>query len=322
MLIIGNVLRAPLPIFCRHWRQLNSLLHCASFLSLRTNAGSGPLGLKIARGCEALCSWVLMFLSSWLRGTWALMWPTFKAAAQVRNARVVSGHERLLRLAGMSIPVWRRTRLLLSSVFPHALHAAESTFVPRTTLQRLRSKGPPPWLTCLVGAYQCVDLEFVLVGRVRLFRQVAQELPLFFLRASWRLRSVQRPRPAAGRFSSEVWVEPAKSRFVRGGHGRLFHLYLSSLAHVVCLLLSSWTEYAAGQLKHRKYLGDLWPIDTYVSKQVSHLQPGERAVLRVQQTGAFYSGEFTKHLGLKDKVSVVFASNLATGCAGRSPALN
>ena len=234
---------------------------------------------------------------------------SFKAAAQVRNSRVVSGHKRLLRLAGMPIPVWRRTRLLLSSVFPHTLHAAESTFVPKTTLQRLRTKvskglglaakGSSPWLTCLLGTYQCVDPEFVLlIGRVRLFRQVIQELPLlrdlFFGRLDDTGRYKGPTRHLVDSLRKFGWYSLGPGLF-QDDHGRLFHLCLTSLPHVISLLLSSWTEWVAAQLRHRKYLEDLWSIDPYLSRQVSHLQPGERAVLRVQQTGAFYSGEFTKH---------------------------
>ena len=111
-----------------------------------------------------------------------------KRAAKVRNARVVSGHQRLLKLSGLPCPVWRKTRLLLSSVFPHTLHAAETTLVPKTTFQRLRTKvskglglakkGSSPYLSCLLGTYQCVDPEFVVVmNRIRSFRQVVRELP-------------------------------------------------------------------------------------------------------------------------------------------------
>ena len=111
-----------------------------------------------------------------------------RRAAKVRNARVVNGHQRLLKLSGLPCPVWRKTRLLLSSVFPHTLHAAETTLVPKTTFQRLRTKvskglglakkGSSPYLSCLLGTYRCVDPEFVVVlNRVQSFRQVVRELP-------------------------------------------------------------------------------------------------------------------------------------------------
>ena len=112
----------------------------------------------------------------------------YKRAAKVQNSRVKSGHRRFLKLAGLPVPIWRKTRLLLSGVFPHTLHAAETTWVPKTTLQRLRTKvskglglalkGSSPFLACLLGTDQCVDPEFVIVlNRVRTFRQVVRELP-------------------------------------------------------------------------------------------------------------------------------------------------
>ena len=78
---------------------------------------------------------------------------------------------------------WVPSCLLLAGIFPHALHAAEASYAPKTVLQRLRSgaaraigcrpTGASPWLACLLASYQCVDPEFVLVlNRIQLFRQV------------------------------------------------------------------------------------------------------------------------------------------------------
>ena len=63
-----------------------------------------------------------------------------KKAAQVRNSRVSKVHQRLLSLAGLPIPCHAKQRLLLSSVFPQALHASETSLVPKSVYERLRSK--------------------------------------------------------------------------------------------------------------------------------------------------------------------------------------
>eukprot|EP00438_Fugacium_kawagutii_P017634 Skav235508 [mRNA] locus=scaffold625:506698:513465:- [translate_table: standard] len=71
----------------------------------------------------------------------------FRRAAKVRNSRVITGVRRFHRLAGVPATRPRKTRILLSGIFPHVLHGAETCSVPRTVLQRLRSytalyKGP------------------------------------------------------------------------------------------------------------------------------------------------------------------------------------
>ena len=243
-----------------------------------------------------------------------------RRAAKVRNARVVSGHQRLLKLSGLPCPVWRKTRLLLSSVFPHTLHAAETTLVPKTTFQRLRAKvskglglakkGSSPYLSCLLGTYRCVDPEFVVVmNRVQSFRQVVRELPdlhSFFFR---QLNSnASRKGPTAllvQSLGNWGWYSENPGLF-QDEFGRMFHLLLTPLAHVMQLLLSSWCDIVASKVKHRKYLESLTNIDCFLSKQVKHLLPAERALLRAQQIGAFYSGEYTRHIHNHDELPCRF----------------
>ena len=122
-----------------------------------------------------------------------------RKAACERNKRTTSGLGRMSKLHGLPGSVFRKTRLLLAGIFPHALHAAEASYAPKTVLQRLRSgaaraigcrpTGASPWLACLLASYRCVDPEFVLVSnRIQLFRQLIKELPAlsqFFFDASF-----------------------------------------------------------------------------------------------------------------------------------------
>ena len=55
---------------------------------------------------------------------------SFKKAASTRNGRVASGHRRLLRLQGLPLSKYRKCRLILGGVFPHALHACEASWLP------------------------------------------------------------------------------------------------------------------------------------------------------------------------------------------------
>ena len=244
----------------------------------------------------------------------------YKKAAKVRNARVKSGHRRLLKLAGLPVPIWRKTRLLLSSVFPHTLHAAETTWVPKTTLQRLRTKvskglglalkGSSPYLACLLGTYQCVDPEFVIVvNRVRTFRQVVKELPelnSFFMAQLASHGRYKGPTALLVKSLAALGWTSTQPGLFEDDYGRLFHLYLTPVAHIIKLVLSSWCDVVASRVNHRLYLGNLTNIDMQLSKQVRHLLPGERALLRGQQTGAFFSGEYAKHFTQVDDIPCRF----------------
>ena len=106
-------------------------------------------------------------------------------AARVRNMRIQSAHKRLLRLGGLPLPRPFKQRLLLSGIWPHALHAAETASVPKSVFKRLRTqaaramglrkKGTNPFLACLLSSPAIIDPQYVL--GMALFRQVLRELP-------------------------------------------------------------------------------------------------------------------------------------------------
>lgn len=90
-----------------------------------------------------------------------------RKAAKERNTRATSGFRRMTKLHGLPGSIGRKTRLLLSGIFPHALHAAETSAAPKSVLQRLwsgaalaidcRPKGASPWLACLLSTYRLID---------------------------------------------------------------------------------------------------------------------------------------------------------------------
>lgn len=159
----------------------------------------------------------------------------------------------------------------MSGIFPHALHAAETSSAPRSVLQRLRSgaanaidcrpKGASAWIACLLATYRCVDPEFVLiVNRIQLFRQVVKELPdlsqFFFDNL---LVASRRPCPTrllVTALSALGWSHVGDGAFM-DGIGRVFHVCLTPIKNVQSLLLSSWTRKVASQVRHRKYLSEL-----------------------------------------------------------------
>ncbi len=233
-----------------------------------------------------------------------------RKAARERNKRTTSGLGRMSRLHGLPGSVFRKTRLLLSGIFPHALHAAETSSTPKTVMQRLRSgaaraigcrpKGASPWLACLLASYRCVDPEFVLaVNRMQLFRQVIKELPAlaqFFL-DGLHLHS-RRPGPSrllVHALGAIGWSFVGDGIFADVA-GRVFHICLTPLKHVQALVLSTWTEKVAAQVRHRKYLTELENVCVPLSQNTRHLLPFEKALVLQQQVGAFFSGEFTKHI--------------------------
>lgn len=198
-----------------------------------------------------------------------------RKAAKVRNARVLTGTRRFHRLAGLPTSRGHKTHLLLAGIFPHVLHGAETSVVPRTVLQRLRSfttlalnlrrKGASPWLSCLLGTHVCVDPEFVLlINRVRLYRQVTRELPNLSRHFQEELTSGGRCRGPTRLLVSALhslgWVHQGRGVF-EDDFGRVFQLTLTPLQHIVALLQSTWADLVTRQVSHRKYLHDLVSID-------------------------------------------------------------
>ena len=176
-----------------------------------------------------------------------------RKAAKERNTRATSGFRRMTKLHGLPGSIGRKTRLLLSGIFPHALHAAETSAAPKSVLQRLRSgaalaidcrpKGASPWLACLLSTYRCVDPEFVLtMNRLQLFRQVIKELPdlaPFFMDNL----SLDSPRPGPARllvssFHAVGWVHVGDGIFA-DENGRILHVCLTPFSHVSMLVLST-----------------------------------------------------------------------------------
>eukprot|EP00438_Fugacium_kawagutii_P007437 Skav210446 [mRNA] locus=scaffold1297:157056:161039:+ [translate_table: standard] len=240
---------------------------------------------------------------------------SLRRAARCRNQRVKKGIGRLARIGSLPAPVWRKTRLLLSSVYPCALHGAETSFVPKSVLQRLRAKaskavfgshkGSSPWLACLLGTYRCIDPQFILLmNRIALFRQMVKELPSQASFLTAQLARTGRYRGPTSRLVTVLadlgWEHQAEGAFVDLS-GRTFHLLLTPLTHVEALLLSSWTQEVARRTSHRKYLAALDTIDVSLSTSFRHLPMSERALLQRQHSGAFFTGEFLKHTGGTDQ---------------------
>ena len=76
--------------------------------------------------------------------------------------------------------------------------------------------------------------------------------------------------------------------------GRVFHVCLTPVQHNQAL--SAWTGKVASQVRHRKCLSDLENVCVPLSQMTRHLVPFEKALVLQQQVGAFFSGEFTKHI--------------------------
>ena len=219
---------------------------------------------------------------------------SYRIAAAKRNDRVSSGHKRLLRLRGIPTSRFRKCHLILGGVYPHALHACEATWIPATTLVRLRSKvvkslkfdgaGVNPLLVCAVAAPKVLDPEFLtLLSRVRLFRQLWRDFPDYQPILLARLSSAPvrfktptdhfvRALAALGWFvKEEVWFVDS--------YGRRFSLVSTSLSQIRALLLRDWGQYVGRAVSHRKGLAQVESVDLEFSRPSKSLLPSERGLL-------------------------------------------
>ena len=229
---------------------------------------------------------------------------SFKKAASTRNGRVASGHRRLLRLQGLPISKYRKCRLILGGVFPHALHACEASWLPPSLLARLRSKvvkalklngsGVNPHLACSVASPALVDPEWsALASRVRLFRLLWTDYPDF------RDMLVARLTASGGKYRTPIdhlvrvlrglgW-ECTEGTSFQDGHGRRFSLVSSSLSHVLGLLSWNWGVVLRDAVKHRKGLEHVDVIHVAASRPSKGLLPSERGLLSQLVSGRHFT---------------------------------
>ena len=233
-------------------------------------------------------------------------------AAKVRNLRIQSAHKRLSRLAGLPLPRPFKQRLLLSGIWPHALHAAETASVPKSVFKRLRTqaaramglkkKGTNPFLACLLASPAIVDPQYVLLSnRIALFRQVLRELPeykgLFVGQLACPVSRYKGPtRLLVKALGNRGWALKQGAVF-EDVSGRVFHLFMSPLRHIRYLLSTTWTTFVCAQISHRKGLTDIDNIDLVVSKDLSSLRKEEKGLVLHQQVGSFYTEDYRKHCG-------------------------
>ena len=234
-----------------------------------------------------------------------------RKAARVRNQRIAKGHQRLLRLAGLPLPRLCKQRLLFSGIFPQTLHASETAIVPKSVYVRLRSKtalsvgaakkGSNPYIACLLACPRIVDPQFVQVlGRVRLFRQVLRELPSYtdvFLdglsantgRYKGPSRILRKELLALG------WTLFGRATF-GDLHGRSFHLVLTPFLHIEYLLSTTWSQHVAERVTHRKGMENLASLELDFCRPGPGFRPNEQGLLLNQQSGAFFTEDFRKHI--------------------------
>ena len=235
-----------------------------------------------------------------------------KKAARVRNSRVQSAHQRLLRLGGLSLPRPFKQRLLLAGIWPHALHAAETAEVPKTVFGRLRTqatlalglrkKGTNPMLACMLACPLVIDPQYVLLcNRVALFRQVLRGLPEYKDLFIGQLAGVPCRYRGPTRLMVRVlnslgWTSANGATFVDES-GRSFHLFMSSFRHIKYLLSTSWASHVCTQVCHRKGLTDLATVDLVVTKDLSSLRKEEKGMVLNQQVGSFFTEDYRHHCG-------------------------
>ena len=134
------------------------------------------------------------------------------------------------------------------------------------------------------------------MNRLQLFRQVIKELPdlaPFFMDNL----SLDSPCPGPARllvssFHAVGWVHVGGGIFA-DENWRIFHVCLTPFSHASMLVLSTWTDKVASQVRHRKYLRELPNICVPISQVHKHLLPFEKKLILQQQVGAFFSGEYT-----------------------------
>ena len=227
--------------------------------------------------------------------------------------RCQGGIAKLHRIAALPIFRRRREQLIMLSVWPETLHAAEIHFISKTRMQTLRSRatealgfkkpGRSPWLACNVITNAPVDPQFVLlVNRVRLLRQFFAAEPSHIERFKDRLsRGPDFPSLATclRRDLRRVGWECDVDFNCTDGSGRSFHLIISNQRHIARLLKSSWLDVVAANTNHRKELEGLESIESDHCHRLARFGRLDRSLLEAQLVGeSFTHDKIGKFSGL------------------------
>ena len=234
---------------------------------------------------------------------------SYRKAAATRNDRVASGHRRLLRLRGIPTSRFRKCRLILGGVFPHALHACEASWLPPTLLARLRSKvvkslkldgsGVNPFLACSVAAPKTVDPEWAaLSSRIRLFRSLWKDFPEYRSMLIARLvepgRRYRTPTDHLVRVLRGWGWECVEGATFQDAVGRR-SLVTSSLSHVMALLSWHWGSVIRDAVQHRKGLEQIGVVHVEGSRPSRGLLPSERGLLSQLVSGRHFTKDARSH---------------------------
>ena len=151
----------------------------------------------------------------------------------------------------------------MSSVFPRALRASETSSVPKLVFIRLRAKaiiglglskkGANPFFGLSLGLSH-VDPQFVqLCRRIQLFRQVLHELPA---NTALDCLASTRGRPLVGfHVGAPVFVIA----------GRSLHILLIPFARLLLLLSSSWADSVVERVTTEK-VWKIWPLWIWICR--------------------------------------------------------
>ena len=219
------------------------------------------------------------------------------------DQRCKSGVSKLRKIAALPTFRRRREQLILRSVWPETLHAAEIHSLSKTRLQTLRSRaaealgfkkaGRNPWLACSVIPASPVDPQFVLVvNMVRLLRQVLSFEPSHVDQFRRRLSRTSEFPSLVTCLRDDLWKVGWECDAEFGctdGDGRSFHLVVSNMRHILRLLTSSWFQVVAANVCHRKELTELETIDPDHSRRLSHFRHHERGLLEAQAVGEVFT---------------------------------
>eukprot|EP00435_Cladocopium_sp_Y103_P008435 s1164_g2.t1 len=186
-----------------------------------------------------------------------------RRAAAKRNQRVSLGHKRLLRAKGVPCSRWRKTRLVLSGIWPQCLHGAETCQVPLTVLRTqagrvvsMAKPGVSPWIAVRCGTG---GVSYLLAKQLR------------------------------GLGWLPVGLE------ARDDYGRVLHLVETPLKTVRRVLESSWLDQVAANLRHRKACEDVQHIDSELSRAWIKFPLAEQSLLLTQLTGVTYTRDCLSH---------------------------
>ena len=234
---------------------------------------------------------------------------SLKHFAKLRCVQISGRYQATSSVALPSTITCLSSSIILQGVCTQCLHACESVQICKTAWSKLRTAAAfgmgfrctrNPFLALAVVSVRILDPQFcAIVQSIRTCRNVGRYFP-----DHMEVMAMEECLQVHGKFQGVISLLQVRLQEIGweydGGFtwtrlGNKFHLFLTNMKQILCLLSQSWMCYVARRVNHRKYLQEATSFRTFDFKHLKCLSFGQRNLLGFQMVGKQFTSDITAH---------------------------